>query len=429
MNQIISPQDQAPTPPQQMALDIFGLMDPSDTSITEAGKDFHLKKSSILIDVSDVGLLARRVLNGAYFLAQGNPDAETHTFELRFFKWLINYGNSNNSTHLKRVIREAQKSAVQVNVISADNQEDDNWMSVPMLGAAAIKDGKIMFKIPVELRRQIADPERHAYLSMRILMGFSSGNAMTLYEQLSVYKGEGQTPWWTIEEFRSMLKVDGLKSANDFRYFRRDILEPAIEQINKISEIDVALKLKRTGRSYSHLSFTVKESRGTALLSSIDASKELFEILVKEFGLSDADLDEIEVNRGDWSDTRIRDAVELVRSRCQDSTVQYPGKYLMKAIRDGYRVGSIEKAKQETKKASDKKKERAAKAIEEVRNKDIKVPSAETMSDSDRDQAWRAFARSPQAKLHKKLPESYDLATAPQKRTFDGFLATNFTNT
>lgn len=47
-------------------------------------------------------------------------------------------------------------------------------------------------------------------------------------------------------EFRGLIKVDGLKSANDFRYFRRDIIQPAIDQINSISDIEVSLELKRT---------------------------------------------------------------------------------------------------------------------------------------------------------------------------------------
>jgi hypothetical protein len=408
MNQIVSHENISSQ--HQMALDIFHALDATDSPITEAKQDFHLRKSTLLVDVSDVGLLARRVLNGAYFLAQHEPDAEVHTYDLRYFKWIINYANSNNNIHLKRVIREAQKSAVQVNVVDSLNPEDDNWVSVPMLGAAGIRKGQISFKIPTELRSQLRDPERYSLLSMRVLAGFSSIYALELYERLSVFKQDGHTPWWQLDEFRELIKVDGLKSANDFRYFRRDIIDPAIKQINETSDIDISLELRRTGRFYSHLRFVISTSRNHLLLTSISASKELYLILTSEFGLSDAELDEIAKNRETWPDDRLRDAIEFVRHRCTTSKVLYPAKYLMTAIRDGYRVGSIERE-------ANKPKVVKKIAIADNPRPSIVLPTGEALTD-----AWTLFRQSPQAKLFKPVAEHFELATAQQKKAFEGFL-------
>lgn len=410
MNQIVS--HDASSTQHQLALDIFHALDATNSPITDAKDDFHLRKSSLLVDVSDVGLLARRVLNGAYFLAQHEPDAEVHTYDLRYFKWLINYANSNNSTHLKRVIREAQKSAVQVNVVDSANPDDDNWVSVPMLGAAGIRKGHISFKIPTELRGQLRDPERYSLLSMRVLAGFSSIYALELYERLSIFKHEGHSPWWQIDEFRGLIKVDGLKSANDFRYFRRDIIDPAIKQINETSDVDVALELRRTGRFYSHLRFTITTSRNHMLLTSIAASKELYDTLTNEFGLSDTELDEIARNRETWPDDRLRAAIEFVRHRCTTSKVQYPAKYLMTAIRDGYRVGSLERE--------------AKKPIPTAKKPIVlepDMPKAVMPTGADLEEAWSLFRKGPHAKLFKpSVAEHYELADSRQKKAFEGFL-------
>jgi hypothetical protein len=311
---------------------------------------------------------------------------------------------------LKRVIREAQKSAVQVNVVDSLNPEDDNWVSVPMLGAAGIRKGQISFKIPTELRSQLRDPERYSLLSMRVLAGFSSIYALELYERLSVFKQDGHTPWWQLDEFRELIKVDGLKSANDFRYFRRDIIDPAIKQINETSDIDISLELRRTGRFYSHLRFVISTSRNHLLLTSISASKELYLILTSEFGLSDAELDEIAKNRETWPDDRLRDAIEFVRHRCTTSKVLYPAKYLMTAIRDGYRVGSIERE-------ANKPKVVKKIAIADNPRPSIVLPTGEALTD-----AWTLFRQSPQAKLFKPVAEHFELATAQQKKAFEGFL-------
>lgn len=418
MNQIVSHQASMQ---HQLALEIFHALDATDTAITEAGQDFHLRKSSLLVDVSDVGLLARRVLNGAYFLAQHQPDAEIHTFDLRYFKWIINYANSNNSLHLKRVIREAQKSAVQVNVIDLANPTEDNWVSVPMLGAAGIRKGQISFKIPSELRGQLRDPERYSLLSMRILAGFTSIYALELYERLSIFKSDGYSPWWHVDEFRELIKVDGLKSANDFRYFRRDIIQPAIDQINSISDIDVTLELRRTGRFYSHLRFSVTASRKHLLLTSISASKELYEVLTGEFGLSDTELDEIAKNRDTWPDDRLREAIEFVRHRCATSKVLYPSKYLMTAIRDGYRVGSLERQAQKAATAQTKAAEKKATALNDARNASP-APAVAFPDGVALIEAWDLFRRSPHAKLFKVLPDTFESASSRQKIAFQGFL-------
>lgn len=142
MNQISSHQGPEDHTQQQLALDIFASMDLIDAPITDISTDFAFRKPRLLVDVSDIGLLARRALNGCYFVAQETPDAEAHTVDLRFFKWIIRY-DSNNNAHLKKVLREAQKSAVQVNVIDANDPKDDSWVSVPMIGAAGIRKGRL----------------------------------------------------------------------------------------------------------------------------------------------------------------------------------------------------------------------------------------------------------------------------------------------
>lgn len=417
MSQISS--HEQPVTPQQLALEIFHSMDVSDALITESGTDFHLRKSSLLVDVADLGLLARRVLNGLYFLAQGNPDAETHTCDLRYFKWLINFASSNNNIHLKKVIREAQKSAVQVNVVDSTNPDDDNWISVPMLGPAGIRRNEIAFKIPLELKNQLRDPDRYSLLSMRILAAFSSIYALELYERICCYKQEGATPWWRIDDFRSLIKVDSLKSANDFRYFNRDIIQPAIDQINTISDIDIASEIRRTGRSYSHLRFTINSTRQHNLLSSVSASKELYETLTKEFGLSDKELDEVAANRDKWTDDRLREMTEFVRHRCQSSVVKYPGKLLMTALREGYRFGEIEK--KSAAKGAGMANTNQTKDLLELRDRS---PVVEVILPSGQDLqvAWDEFSRSIHARLFKNLPRDFDSADTRMVTAFKGWL-------
>lgn len=414
------------TTQHQLALDIFSSLGLAEVPITDTGRDFNLRKSHLLVDVSDLGLLARKVLNGVYFVAQAAPDAVVHQVELRYFKWLINYGTSNNNAHLKKVITEAQKSSVQVNVIDAANPDEDNWVSVPMLGPAGIKRGQLSFKIPVELHSQLRDPERWSLLSMRILAGFTSQYALELYERLSIYKDQEQTPLWSLDEFRSMIRVDGLKIASDFRYFKRDIIMPAVDQINEISDIEVELVPKRTGRFITHLLFKVKPSDKHLLHAKIATSKELFDVLTGEFGLSDAELDEISSNRDTWTDARLQAAIDFTKHRMKTTQVQYPGKYLMNAIKTGCRVGSVEaeahQAKEKAQKAAKARAEKAQAALDLARKgepvKEVPLPEGDALVD-----AWKRFLASPAGKLVKPKPTSYEEADSRAQGAFRAYLA------
>lgn len=430
MNQIHSHKDPVEPTQQQLALEIFASMDLIDAPITQIGTDFGFRKPRLLVDVSDIGLLARRALNGCYFVAQETPEAEAHTVDLRFFKWIIRY-DSNNNAHLKKVLREAQKSAVQVNIVDAADPKDDSWVSVPMIGAAGIRKGRLTFEIPKHLRSQLRDPERYSLLSMRILAGFTSVYALELYERLSIFKHEGATPWWTIDEFRSMIRVDGLKIANDFRYFKRDIIMPAVDQINELSDIDIKLELRRTGRFYSHLRFVISASEKHLLISNIAASKQLYDTLTQDFGLSDVELDEITKNRAIWGDDRLTAAIEFVRHRLATSEIKYPAKYLMTAIRDGYRIGGIEldarKAKAAQQRAAEERTKASQQALELVRMEspvsDVAMPQGDDLA-----AAWAEFRVSPSAKLFKALPSGYEEASERARKAFIGYLSSRKTS-
>jgi plasmid replication initiation protein len=409
---------------QQLALDIFKSFGQLEMPLVEITQDFSLRKSSLLIDVSDLGLIARRAVNVCYFLAQANAYEETHVVDLRYYKWLIGY-NSNNISHLRKALRDAQKAAVQVNSGEA-NTKHETWASVPMLGAVAIQTGKVIFKIPSELRPQIDDPERYSMLSMRMQVALSSAYALELYERLCESRDQRYTRWFELDEFRELIRVDGLKSASDFRYFKRDIIAPAIAQINAETDLDVALETKRTGRVITHIRFKVEQNaQRHTLLARISASKVLFDQLTAEFGLSEKELDEIAQNRDKWSEERLAQAVAAVKEKINDGVViKYPAKYLMTAIREGWKVGSVEleqkRIVRETLKEKKAREEGVRRAHEQaMRGPDLDV---ELPSGAELDRAWASFVESPTSKVFGRLPPSFVDASVRQRKAFEGYL-------
>lgn len=336
--------------PQQLVFEVFKDLSSNDKGIDESPTEIGFKKANALFDVGEMGVLARRLLDVAYFFASdaieraaktGQPVSDTFDTHLDYFKWLMKY-ESNNHMHLKKCIREAQRSAIEV--VSPD--QPDQYISVPLLGTAGIANGRFVFQLPKALRHLLSGPQNRSFLSIRITAAFTTAYAHALYGFLLLNRDKEQTDWILLDELRDIMSATA-KSLQTFKDFKRYALENAIQQINAFSDIFVTYET-RTGngtRKITHVRFAIapNEAGFRRLLQSVgSARQEIFNILVDEFGLAQSELDEI-VKAGDaWSDDRLLAAIEFTRHRCKGGTIKYPGAFLMKAIREGLKVGTME---------------------------------------------------------------------------------------
>ena len=336
--------------PQQLAFEVFKDLSSIDKGIDESPTEIGFSKANALFDVGEMGVLARRLLDVAYFFASdaidrasktGQPVSDTFDTHLDYFKWLMKY-ESNNHMHLKKCIREAQRSAIEV----LSPEQPDQYISVPLLGTAGIANGRFVFQLPKALRHLLSGPENRSFLSLRITAAFTTAYAHTLYGYLLLNRDREQTDWIEIDALREIMSATA-KSLQSYKDFKRYALENALQQINEFSDIFVTYET-RTGngtRKITHIRFAISpnEAGFRRLLQNVGTGRqEIFNILVNEFGLSQSELDEI-VKAGDqWTDDRIQSAIEFTRHRCKTGKVKYPGAFLMKAIREGLRIGTLE---------------------------------------------------------------------------------------
>jgi len=341
-----------PTPslPEQLAFELFKDLSANDQGIDESPAEIGFKKANALFDVGEMGVLSRRLLDVAYFFAShsiegsstvGQLSNDTFDIHLDYFKWLMKY-ESNNHAHLKKCIREAQRSAIEV--VSPDRP--DQYVSVPLLGTAGIANGRFVYQLSKPIQQLLTGPQNRSFLSIRITAAFTTAYAHALYGMLLRDRDVGRTDWMHVDTLREWMGATA-KSLQAFKDFKRYALDNAISQINDVSDIFVTYET-RTGegtRKITHLRFTIKpnEAGYQRLLQNAGTGRqEIFRTLVDEFGLSQSELDEI-VKAGDqWTDDRIQSAIEFTRHRCKSGKVKYPGAFLMKAIREGLRIGTLE---------------------------------------------------------------------------------------
>ncbi len=97
----------------------------------------------------------------------------------------------------------------------------------------------------------------------------TSKYAIRLYEFLIAWREVGKTPVISLSEFREKLGLD-INEYQKMVNFKSRVLEPAIKQINELTDIHVKYEQYKTGRSISGLSFTFKHKKIDSIPSERD---------------------------------------------------------------------------------------------------------------------------------------------------------------
>lgn len=415
------------SPEQQLALQLFAELSPTNTSIKGAKADIGFNVSRVLVDVKELSLLASKAVSGCYYLAATSAPNPTgaYNYDLGFFKWLINYSSSNNIAHLKKVLIESQKSAVQVNIIDANKPGKDAWASVPLMGTVAIHGGRIMFKLPTELISELANPNGITmWLSLRLQANFSSIYAKNLFAKVVPLKDAGCTPWMALQEFAVWMNVDEYEWAKEYRYLHRDVIKVAMTQINEHSDIKLTLETQtaRGTRRIEMIRFIIerKSDRETweSSVEGVITEQKIYEVLSAEFAMAPKDLDKVMARRSEWTNVKLWDAIEYTRNRLIDPNpnleyVRKPGNYFMNALENGYRL--VTPAKKMSDKANDvfeKERREKIRAAEKKVTKgqavetDAVMAAFENLAADAQNELWSTYARSPAKSIIKSVEKS-----------------------
>lgn len=334
---------------RQMSLELFEEMLATDTPIHKATKEIGYQRNNVFVDVTDVGVTARRLLDAAHFIVAQEPTTpKYYDVELSYFRWLMRY-DSYNYKHLRAVVSEAQKALIQVSATphGSTSSENEKWISVQLLGIVGIDNGRITFEVPKPLIRHIKDPEKSHWLSLRITSAFTLTYARAIYDRVIGYAADGITEWFELDVIRHWPGKAG-SSATVFKYFKRDSLEPAVKQINEVSDIELSYETRTespTSKKINRIRFRLSKKEGAnTIRASLIGLKETYTTLKNEFNFTEKQFSLISQNRAVWSDERIVDAIEYTRAKIDEAKVtKSPAGYLMKAIAEGYKLSEAER--------------------------------------------------------------------------------------
>jgi hypothetical protein len=213
----------------------------------------------------------------------------------------------------------------------------------------AVTGGRVYFQFHPAIRRLQKDQRGYTFLSLRTTSAFSSQYAHALYERLRSVAFKGSpTEWLTVDEARRWAGASGDKYANEFKAFKRRVLEVAKTQINELSDLHVEYETRSSpgSKRVTHIRFLFREQEGKGMQSfhESEARKDLYNTLRGEFGLGTREIEDIARRPQDFTQDRIEAAVAFVRHRMKNGgkKVHAPGKLLLKALEEGWTIPTAE---------------------------------------------------------------------------------------
>lgn len=316
----------------------------------EKEKKEVIKHSSAIQITNEINLLQRRAWNVLLAYAYENlPTRNIHEIDLRRLVQHLKF-DSKNIAYLKDVLRDLRAAEVEWNILGKDQVEE--WGVCGLLAAVKIKGNKIFYEYSSELRRRLYNPAMYARISLSLQNDFKSKYSLALYELAVDFRGVGQTPWYTIEDFRRFMGVRP-EEYSRFKDFNNYIIKRAITEVNRKSGLFLKVQYKREKRRIVEIKIIIKLNPGNkieikpfapgsqpqAALPGLPGEAavddpEILQVLVTEFGLASESATQILES---YSIFYIHEVLEMVRSYLQTRPIQDIPAFTQKAIEEDFR--------------------------------------------------------------------------------------------
>lgn len=230
-----------------------------------------VKKHVAAIHVSGkLTLLQRKLSNvlllNAYDTLTSQP---SHQIDARTLCLMIGY-NSNDFETLKHSLRGLAETVAEWDMLDAQGRQE--WGVSSLLSYARLKGGVCEYAYSPALAEKMHDPKVFALINLNIQRRFTSGHALTLYENCYRFVRTGSTGWWSMDLFRRLMGLDGSSYYESYKHLNAKVIKPAVAEVNKTSNIVITPETRKRGRAVTDIRFRIKENPQLAILDIDDGA-------------------------------------------------------------------------------------------------------------------------------------------------------------
>lgn len=191
-------------------------------------------------------------------------------------------GSVTGSTRLKDDLKSMVSHVVEWQSPS-EGENSHEWGALSLLSEVKIKklgnEHWVHWAYPPSIRQELLDPTIFAKLQRSTIGKFRTYGGLALYEICARYQdnpghltSKREWKWWVPVLTGKPAPPESKKV--EFRYFNRDTVQPAVEEVNEVSELAVVAKEIRVGKSIAFLQFEVRKKPLQTLkkIEAIDGS-------------------------------------------------------------------------------------------------------------------------------------------------------------
>jgi plasmid replication initiation protein len=260
-----------------------------------------VRRSNTTIGISprtgagNLTVLVRRIFNVLVHFTMKDGDREVYQRPLREVMRYIDY----NSNDLDRIKTHLETMASTPMVWDTSTDDDEIWSTAALVAHASIIRPKkkglashLEWSFAKPIRQKLLAPKKWTQLSLVMHTKLKSGASIALFEICARYETfPGQRTmrqpyeWWY-----PVLTGTREDVVPEYKYFKRDVLRPAIAEVNMHADFMVELIEHRRGNKVAELQFAVR-SKPTEAIIDADAPRfdgELLERVIR-LGMSQAD--------------------------------------------------------------------------------------------------------------------------------------------
>jgi hypothetical protein len=326
-----------------------------------------IKHSAAIQMEGNITLVQKRAWNVLLFNAYPELlDEEIHSIRVQDLTRILEF-DSHNVEYLKEALEALVGCKVKWNLLDKDGSE--TWGVAALLASAEVKNGTCTYAFAAHLRPRLHNPRMYARINLTLQNRFGSKHAQTLWELCTDYLGaereQGETSYIPLEQFRKLLGLENKEYAQQFKIFNRDVLKPAIAEINRVSDFRVTVDYHRERRKITALKFKIRRVAMLPHSKQPDLFPDLTDMPLAVKAMTDAGLplkdaltiwqkgfEYVEPNEqpadiGDNPEhafTRyVQEKIHLLQARAKTGKVENPAGYLLTLLKKNYTSAALEK--------------------------------------------------------------------------------------
>lgn len=352
--------------------------------INQKDEDIFLKKHVGLIHCENkLSLMQRKICNIFLFNALDQiQNKDIHEIPLRKLCSLIGY-NSNDSKLIKSAIKSLISVVMEWNLLNDNKFLNESsipedmitWNASALLAGASIRSGIIEYSYSPQMKSVLASLDIYGRINLFVQAKFNSTYSLVLYENCVRFKNLRQTAWFSIDLFRSLMGVPEGKYTS-FKEFKRNVINVAVSEVNKKSDIYIEPQFKKSGRTITAIQFVLLENESykptfkkTLRLDNTIAESQqqsiIIEIVIDEFKLNEKQAKEL-ISK--YPPDYLIEKINLVKGK---KNIDHFGAYFLSAVKNDYKETKKVVAKEESRivENSYRREAKDASEIEFLKNK------------------------------------------------------------